>query len=92
VKEKLSQFCHVPVLKLSFSATDNVQLQLISPVNTEFCWLQAANIFTLYDVSNIWHIPLLLRVIAHFTMYAPVYLLPCALCDIFIFRSGPKST
>ncbi|XP_044452034.1 CTP synthase isoform X1 [Triticum aestivum] len=33
VKEKLSQFCHVP----------------------------AANIFTLYDVSNIWHIPLLLR-------------------------------
>lgn len=33
VKEKLSQFCHVP----------------------------AANIITLYDVSNIWHIPLLLR-------------------------------
>ncbi|XP_066309119.1 uncharacterized protein [Miscanthus floridulus] len=33
VKEKLSQFCHVP----------------------------AANIFTLYDVSNIWLIPLLLR-------------------------------
>ncbi|VAH11451.1 unnamed protein product [Triticum turgidum subsp. durum] len=33
VKEKLSQFCHVP----------------------------AANIFTLYDVLNIWHIPLLLR-------------------------------
>jgi len=33
VKDKLSQFCHVP----------------------------AANIFTLYDVSNIWHIPLLLR-------------------------------
>ncbi|KAL4204941.1 hypothetical protein AMTRI_Chr01g112210 [Amborella trichopoda] len=33
VKEKLSQFCHVP----------------------------SANIFTLYDVSNIWHIPLLLR-------------------------------
>eukprot|EP00262_Sarcandra_glabra_P000049 TRINITY_DN10058_c1_g1_i1.p1 TRINITY_DN10058_c1_g1~~TRINITY_DN10058_c1_g1_i1.p1 ORF type:complete len:614 (+),score=115.36 TRINITY_DN10058_c1_g1_i1:208-2049(+) len=33
VKEKLSQFCHVP----------------------------AANIVTLYDVSNIWHIPLLLR-------------------------------
>lgn len=33
VKEKLSQFCHVP----------------------------AANIITLYDVSNIWRIPLLLR-------------------------------
>ncbi|XP_077251028.1 uncharacterized protein LOC143890282 [Tasmannia lanceolata] len=33
VKEKLSQFCHVP----------------------------AANIVTLHDVSNIWHIPLLLR-------------------------------
>ncbi|OVA10911.1 CTP synthase [Macleaya cordata] len=33
VKEKLSQFCHVP----------------------------AENIITLYDVSNIWHIPLLLR-------------------------------
>ncbi|KAM0912661.1 hypothetical protein ACQ4PT_012638 [Festuca glaucescens] len=33
VKEKLSQFCHVP----------------------------AANIVTLYDVSNIWRIPLLLR-------------------------------
>ncbi|XP_059661897.1 uncharacterized protein LOC132307984 [Cornus florida] len=33
VKEKLSQFCHVP----------------------------AGNIITLYDVSNIWHIPLLLR-------------------------------
>ncbi|XP_042514226.1 CTP synthase-like [Macadamia integrifolia] len=33
VKEKLSQFCHVP----------------------------AANIITLYDVPNIWHIPLLLR-------------------------------
>ncbi|XP_039124567.1 CTP synthase-like isoform X2 [Dioscorea cayenensis subsp. rotundata] len=33
VKEKLSQFCHVP----------------------------AANIITLHDVSNIWHIPLLLR-------------------------------
>ncbi|CAO2176714.1 unnamed protein product [Urochloa humidicola] len=33
VKEKLSQFCHVP----------------------------AANILTLYDVSNIWRIPLLLR-------------------------------
>ncbi|XP_058101065.1 uncharacterized protein LOC131245549 isoform X1 [Magnolia sinica] len=33
VKEKLSQFCHVP----------------------------SANIITLYDVSNIWHIPLLLR-------------------------------
>ncbi|CAA7408655.1 unnamed protein product [Spirodela intermedia] len=33
VKEKLSQFCHVPV----------------------------ANVITLYDVSNIWHIPLLLR-------------------------------
>ncbi|KAG0489417.1 hypothetical protein HPP92_008228 [Vanilla planifolia] len=33
VKEKLSQFCHVP----------------------------AANILTLYDVPNIWHIPLLLR-------------------------------
>ncbi|XP_077226960.1 CTP synthase family protein [Tasmannia lanceolata] len=33
VKDKLSQFCHVP----------------------------AANIVTLYDVSNIWHIPLLLR-------------------------------
>ncbi|XP_019051955.1 PREDICTED: CTP synthase-like isoform X2 [Nelumbo nucifera] len=33
VKQKLSQFCHVP----------------------------AANIVTLYDVSNIWHIPLLLR-------------------------------
>jgi CTP synthase len=34
VKEKLSQFCHVP----------------------------AVNIVTLYDVSNIWRIPLLLRV------------------------------
>lgn len=33
VKEKLSQFCHVP----------------------------AENIITLYDVSNIWHVPLLLR-------------------------------
>ncbi|KAH0449430.1 hypothetical protein IEQ34_020122 [Dendrobium chrysotoxum] len=33
VKEKLSQFCHVPI----------------------------ANIVTLYDVPNIWHIPLLLR-------------------------------
>ncbi|PKA59658.1 CTP synthase [Apostasia shenzhenica] len=33
VKEKLSQFCHVPI----------------------------ANIVTLYDVTNIWHIPLLLR-------------------------------
>ncbi|KAF3334974.1 CTP synthase-like protein [Carex littledalei] len=33
VKQKLSQFCHVPV----------------------------ANILTLHDVSNIWHIPLLLR-------------------------------
>ncbi|KAJ6850918.1 CTP synthase-like isoform X1 [Iris pallida] len=33
VKEKLSQFCHVPV----------------------------SNIVTLYDVTNIWHIPLLLR-------------------------------
>ncbi|KAJ8491188.1 hypothetical protein OPV22_012909 [Ensete ventricosum] len=33
VKEKLSQFCHVPV----------------------------ANIITLHDVTNIWHIPLLLR-------------------------------
>ncbi|CAN6483743.1 unnamed protein product [Victoria cruziana] len=33
VKEKLSQFCHVP----------------------------ADNILTVYDVSNIWHIPLLLR-------------------------------
>ncbi|KAK9268147.1 hypothetical protein L1049_010588 [Liquidambar formosana] len=33
VKEKLSQFCHVPI----------------------------ENIITLYDVSNIWHIPLLLR-------------------------------
>ncbi|XP_068636881.1 uncharacterized protein [Aristolochia californica] len=33
VKEKISQFCHVPT----------------------------ANIVTLYDVSNIWHIPLLLR-------------------------------
>ncbi|MQL83775.1 hypothetical protein Taro_016269 [Colocasia esculenta] len=33
VKEKLSQFCHVPV----------------------------TNVITLYDVSNIWHIPLLLR-------------------------------
>jgi hypothetical protein len=79
VKEKLSQFCHVPVLKLSFSATDNVQLQLISPVNTEFCWLQAANIFTLYDVSNIWHIPLLLRVIAHLTICTNV---PFTLCTM----------
>ncbi|THU62585.1 hypothetical protein C4D60_Mb01t06660 [Musa balbisiana] len=33
VKEKLSQFCHVPV----------------------------SNIITLYDVTNIWHIPLLLK-------------------------------
>ncbi|XP_031494596.1 uncharacterized protein LOC116260409 [Nymphaea colorata] len=33
VKEKLSQFCHIP----------------------------ANNILTIYDVSNIWHIPLLLR-------------------------------
>uniref|UniRef100_A0A453A2C3 CTP synthase N-terminal domain-containing protein n=1 Tax=Aegilops tauschii subsp. strangulata TaxID=200361 RepID=A0A453A2C3_AEGTS len=61
VKEKLSQFCHVPVLKLSFSTTDNVYVQLIALVDNEFFWLQAANIFTLYDVSNIWHIPLLLR-------------------------------
>ncbi|XP_058101067.1 uncharacterized protein LOC131245549 isoform X2 [Magnolia sinica] len=37
VKEKLSQFCHVP----------------------------SANIITLYDVSNIWHIPLLLRALLH---------------------------
>lgn len=62
MKEKLSQFCHVPVLKLSFSTTDNVYVQLIALVDNEFFWLQAANIFTLYDVSNIWHIPLLLRV------------------------------
>ncbi|VAH11452.1 unnamed protein product [Triticum turgidum subsp. durum] len=61
VKEKLSQFCHVPVLKLSFSTTDNVYVQLIALVDNEFFWLQAANIFTLYDVLNIWHIPLLLR-------------------------------
>ncbi|GKV24495.1 hypothetical protein SLEP1_g34102 [Rubroshorea leprosula] len=33
VREKLSQFCHIP----------------------------AVNIFTLYDVPNIWHVPLLLR-------------------------------
>lgn len=33
IKEKLSQFCHVPV----------------------------GNILTIYDVSNIWHVPLLLR-------------------------------
>lgn len=33
IKEKLSQFCHVP----------------------------AGNILTIYDVSNIWHVPLLLR-------------------------------
>ncbi|XXG67677.1 hypothetical protein AAC387_Pa06g0963 [Persea americana] len=37
VKDKLSQFCHVPVMQL------------------------AANVITLYDVSNIWHIPLLLK-------------------------------
>ncbi|VAH23588.1 unnamed protein product [Triticum turgidum subsp. durum] len=61
VKEKLSQFCHVPVLKLSFSTTDNMYVQLITLVDNGFFWLQAANIFTLYDVSNIWHIPLLLR-------------------------------
>ncbi|XP_020251408.1 CTP synthase-like isoform X5 [Asparagus officinalis] len=28
---------------------------------SQFCHVQAANIITLYDVTNIWHIPLLLR-------------------------------
>ena len=78
MKEKLSQFCHVPVLKLSFSTTDNVYVQLIALVDNEFFWLQAANIFTLYDVSNIWHIPLLLRVIAHLTMYTYLFA-PCTM-------------
>ena len=64
MKEKLSQFCHVPVrtlhfdlYKISYSLATNNSRNLMHS-----CLLQAANIVTLYDVSNIWCIPLLLRV------------------------------
>ncbi|CAL9128282.1 unnamed protein product, partial [Musa textilis] len=51
VKEKLSQFCHVPV----------------------------ANLITLHDVTNIWHIPLLLREQkAHETLLKLLNLQGCA--------------
>ncbi|KAK4742455.1 hypothetical protein SAY87_000456 [Trapa incisa] len=36
---------------------ENVKLKL-----SQFCHVPGENIFTLYDVSNIWHIPLLLKV------------------------------
>nr|KYP32365.1 CTP synthase [Cajanus cajan] len=46
VKEKLSQFCHVPPCIYS---------------QEKLFHLQSSSILTLYDVPNIWHIPLLLR-------------------------------
>ena len=63
MKEKLSLFCHVPVMKFSWLLVNDYFQQLIALVANELLWSsQVANIFTLYDVSNIWRVPLLLRV------------------------------
>ena len=63
VKEKLSQFCHVPVkdaFLVVMLSTFKFKSRLFI---TSLCFLfQLESIFTLYDVPNIWHIPLLLKV------------------------------
>jgi hypothetical protein len=67
VKVKLSQFCHVPVM-----ITIPISRLLLSfyprscPDNPTY--VQISNIVNLHDVTNIWHIPLLLRV-GHFFSY-----------------------
>lgn len=64
-KEKLSQFCHVParrLMSLHFFSLTSLPLLWECLLAWKKLFFLAANIVTLYDVSNIWHIPLLLRV------------------------------
>lgn len=60
-KDKLSQFCHVPV---SCSRNFLFDLCFIDwPSYVSFYgFSQVANILNIHDVPNIWHVPLLLRV------------------------------
>ncbi|XP_060957987.1 uncharacterized protein LOC115724568 isoform X2 [Cannabis sativa] len=61
-KERPGNFCWihvslVPVLNVvgEQALDENVKMKL-----SQFCHVSKDNIITLYDVSNIWHIPLLL--------------------------------
>lgn len=63
MKEKLAQFCHVPVRSCLFLSLIVMLFYLKSCLFTSLPFLfQLEYIFTLYDVPNIWHIPLLLKV------------------------------
>jgi hypothetical protein len=64
VKVKLAQFCHVPVKMLCDQGLffkDTKSASCNSNTDFDFIW-QISNIINLRDVTNIWHIPLLLRV------------------------------
>eukprot|EP00897_Mesotaenium_endlicherianum_P001316 jgi/Mesen1/1211/ME000128S00178 len=76
-KDKLALFCHVPVSSLPPYARTQVTLRhccqsrhlyifyvslLLTFARRECVWVgQADHVLNLHDVSNIWHIPLLLR-------------------------------
>jgi hypothetical protein len=64
VKVKLAQFCHVSVTAFASYCKRTKNLSFTSCDSNAYIgfFCQIPNIINLPDVTNIWHIPLLLRV------------------------------
>lgn len=89
VKEKISRFCHVQVKNIAL-------LCLLLPKNfylvfgliwNIFPSFQIENIITLYDVSNIWRVPLLLKVRIFTLQYCSSFEFNKPLTCVLLLRS-----